>query len=211
MASKRNNFILFFIGHNRTGKSVLAKEVAKAYKSGHKKKSIISFDPQSRFKDVSNKTISQEKWQEFFDPATDKPNIHDTLFILDDYRSLMMSDRIDPHFLKLLTFRNEYGLDFIFITHSPKLIVERISYYITHFALFYTAGDADAFSHAKKVQNIETVAQCRDFVNRYVKEHGRGKYETGKNFPFAFIDLEQEKIDLVNMPKAEINNLQVNF
>ena len=107
--------------------------------------------------------------------------------------------------------RNEYGLDFIFIIHSPKLIIERISYYITHFALFYTSGDSDAFKKAQKVQNIETVAQCREYVNRYVKTHGRGEYETNKNFPFAFIDTEEEKINLINMPKATVIGKSINY
>lgn len=208
----RKNFILFMLGHNRTGKSVLAVDLAKAYRDKFgKKKRIIAYDPQSRFSELTDERIEVEDWDKYFDEEGKKMLIHDTLFILDDYRGLMMRDTLDPTFLKMLMLRNEYGLDFIFVIHSPKLIIERISYYITHFALFYTSGDSDAFKKAQKVQNIETVAQCREFVNRYVKTHGRGTYEEGKNFPFAFIDTEQEKISLINMPKAVVNGTSIKF
>lgn len=207
----RTNFILFMLGHNRTGKSVIAKDLATSYrKKFGKKKNIIAYDPQSRFKDLTDSTIMSEKWEDYFDESGEKLLIHDTLFILDDYRGLMTRDTLDPFFLKMLMLRNEYGLDFIFIIHSPKLIIERISYYITHFALFYTSGDANAFKKADKVQSIETISQCRDFVNRYVKANGRGEYKD-RSFPYAFIDTENEKIQLINFDKAEVKGKVINY
>lgn len=207
----RSNFILFMLGHNRTGKSVVAKDLAISYrKKFGKKKNIIAYDPQSRFKDITDSNIMSEKWEEYFDESGEKLLINDTLFILDDYRGLMTRDTLDPFFLKMLMLRNEYGLDFIFVIHSPKLIIERISYYITHFALFYTSGDANAFKKADKVQSIETISQCRDFVNKYVKANGRGEYKD-RSFPYAFIDTENEKIQLINFDKAEVNGKVINY
>ena len=206
----RNNFIVFFLGHNRTGKSVMALEMAKSYrKKFGKKKKIISYDPQSRFKDISDDIIYKEEWEQYFDD-NGKPTISDTLFILDDYRGLMPRDTLNDWFLKLLMQRNEYGLDFIFIIHSPKLIIERISYYITHFALFYTAGDEDGFRTAKKMPSVGDVAQCSQFVNKYVKEHGRGEYKD-LSFPFAFIDTESESIKLINMDKAKVDGNKITY
>jgi len=219
----RQPFVMFMIGHNRTGKTVLALDFIKAYKNKFPKKEVIAFDPQSRIKNaqLGDHYIQKEDWAKYFDPSGELL-IHDKLFVLDDYKALMDSDRTDPDFLRMLMLRNEKGLDFLFITHSPKLIVERISYYITHYALFYTYGDSDAFKSSKKVQNIETIAQCREFINAYVKKHDRGSYyekdENGndtskvvKSFPFAFIDTEEEVISLINMPKADINNHKINF
>lgn len=210
----REGFILFMLGHNRTGKSVVAKDLTVSYKKKWgKKKSVIAYDPQNRFEDVRDARIMNEDWGKYFDSTGEKLLIHDTLFVLDDYRGLMMKDSLDPQFLKMLMLRNEYGLDFIFVIHSPKLIIERISYYITHFALFYISGDADAFRKAQKVQNIETVAQCRELVNGYVKKNGKGVYDKGgkHTFPFAFIDVGEETIDLINMNDATINGKVIEY
>jgi len=206
----RTCFIIFFLGHNRTGKSVMALAMAKAYrKKWGKKKRIVSYDPQNRFKDISDEFIYEQDWGKYFG-EDGKPNISDTLFILDDYRGLMPRDTLDENFLRLLMQRNEYGLDFIFVIHSPKLIIERISYYITHFALFYTAGDEDGFKTAKKMPSVSDVAQCSQLVNKYVKEHGRGEYKN-LSFPFAFIDTEEETIKLINMDKAEVSGNSVSY
>lgn len=208
----RNNFCLFMIGHNRTGKSVIAKDIAVSYKSKFKnKKKIIAYDPQDRFGDVRDSRIISEDWSEYFDETGEKLLIHDTLFILDDYRGLMMNDKLDNLFLKMLMLRNEYGLDFLFIVHSPKLIIERISYYITHFALFYISGSDDNFKKSQKIQSVETIAQCSEMVNRYVREHDRGTYEDNKNFKFAWIDTEEETVDFVNMEKLKIEGDLVKF
>ena len=206
----RSNFIIFFIGHNRTGKSAMAKVLAEIYrKKFGKKKKIISYDPQNRFKDLSDVTIYKEDWGQYFGDDG-KPNIHDTLFILDDYRGIMPRDTLDDDFLRLLMQRNEYGLDFIFVCHSPKLIIERISYYITHFALFYTLGDEDGFKSAKKMPAVSDVSQCSDFINRYVRAHGRGKFED-MSFPYIFIDAEKETMKLINMDKAKVNGTSVSY
>jgi hypothetical protein len=208
----RNNFCLFMIGHNRTGKSVMAKDIAVSYRNKFKKKKkIICYDPQNRFEDVRDDRIISEDWGQYFDETEEKLLISDTLFILDDYRGLMMNDRLDNLFLKMLMLRNEYGLDFLFIVHSPKLIIERISYYITHFALFYISGSDDNFKKSQKIQSVETVAQCSDLVNRYVREHDRGTYETNKNFKFAWIDTEEETVSFINMDKLKIEDKKVIF
>jgi hypothetical protein len=208
----RKNFVLFMIGHNRTGKSVLAKDIASSYKSKFKnKKKIIAYDPQDRFSDLRDERILSEDWEQYFDETGERLLIHDTLFILDDYRGLMMKDRLDDYFLKLLMLRNEHGIDFLFVVHSPKLIIERISYYITHFALFYVSGSDDNFKKSQKIQSVETVAQCSEMVNRYVREHGRGTYEEDKNFKFAWIDTEDEIVSFVNMDKLKIEDKKVTF
>ena len=188
----------------------MALEIAKSYKKKFgKKKKIIAYDPQNRFKDIADGFIFKENWAQYFNDDG-LPNIHDTLFILDDYRGLMPRDTLDDDFLRLLMQRNEYGIDFIFVIHSPKLIIERISYYITHFALFYTAGDSDGFRTAKKMPSVGDVSQVADFVNKYVREHGRGTYEK-LSFPFAFIDTEEETIKLINMDKAKVNGTVISY
>lgn len=204
--TKRNNFVDIWIGHNRTGKSAIVLELAKSYKKSHKKKRIISYDPQGRFKDVSDERIYKEDWEAFFDDSG-KLQVYDTLFIFDDYRGLMHKDTLDGKFLEMLMLRNEYGLDFIFVCHSPRLILERLSYYLTHVNLFYTSGDKDNFKGSKKLMNIETIIQCRELINRYVVTNDKGGYQKNgqHTFPFIRLDMESEKMDLINMPNCTVN------
>lgn len=208
---KRNNFVDIWIGHNRTGKSALVLELAKSYKKSHKKNKIISYDPQGRFKDVSDTRIYTENWEQFFNEKG-QLTIYDTLFILDDYRGLMHKDTLDSKFLEMLMLRNEYGLDFCFVCHSPKLILERLSYYLTHVNLFYTSGDKDGFKASKKLMNIETIVQCREIINSYVVANNRGEYKKNGHhtFPFIRLDMEEENISLVNMPNCLVNKVDKN-
>ncbi len=213
MSLKRNNFLKFFIVHNRTGKSVLAKKIASDYKKSHKGNKIISYDPQSRFTDITDIRLTEENWEKFFSKDGKELLISDALFIMDDYRGLMGSDTVKPKFMDIIMKRNEHGLDFIFICHSPKLILERLSYFITHFALFYTSGDADSFKSSKKMDNIDTIIQCREVINAYAREFGRGEYSADGNhtFPFIWIDTEDEKLNLINMPNARIKGKSISF
>lgn len=209
MVKKRDNFVSFYIGHNRTGKTVLAKELAKFYKKNNPKNDIIIFDPQNRFNDIATQTIYSDDFSIFFDEDLQTPNIYDTLFIFDDYRALMDKNTTDKLFLKLLMQRNEYGLDFIFITHSPKLIHERISYYITNFNIFYTSGDPTGFLESGKIPASNELYNISNFVNTYVKKYGKGSYDKNKNFPFVSVDVEKEVINFINFENIEIKNKEV--
>lgn len=207
----RECFCWFFIGHNRTGKTVGAMDLIKIYKKNNPKNNIIAFDPQNRLKNVANDFIYSENWEDYFKEDKQTLNISDTLFVLDDYRALMDKDTTDKYFLKMLMLRNEYGLDFIFITHNPKLILERISYYISHFSIYYVSGDNSSFVKSDKLACGSDLMQVSTFVNNYVRKHGKGSYSENKNFRFAFVDTINESVQLFNMEHATIKGNVISY
>jgi len=214
MKEKRDNFVEFWIGHNRTGKSVNLREQAIAYKKKHPKKKIIAFDPQNRFKDIADEFIFDENWEQYLVAKGNGLTISDTYFILDDYRALMEKDTTPKPFVRMLMQRNEYGLDFSLVCHNPKFILERVSYYTTHVNLFYSSGGDESFKSSGKIMNIETIMQCRKVINTYVTEYDKGEHKSvsksGKNtFPFIRLDFEEEKLSLLNMPHAIVNGKEI--
>lgn len=193
--SIRECFVWFFIGHNRTGKSVTARIIAEAYKESDKKRKVIAFDPQSRFEGLVDKKIPVNvDWSVY-------KKERNCLFIIDDYKIVCPNDRLDPDLLELLAYRNEYGLDFIFICWKPKLIMPRIAIFITKISLFYTAGGVGQFKN--RTDDPEVMEKLSEIVNNFVKKNGKGNYP---NFPHVCIDFQSGTIQAFNLT----NQKQIN-
>jgi hypothetical protein len=190
---ERDSEILFFIGHNRTGKTSIAKQIAIRYKNADKKRKIITFDPQNRFRDIANGVIYEVKDMEKYLKTTD------TMFIFDDYRGLYTSDKADALLLRAIFDRAEYCNDFIFIAHAPNFILERLSFFVTKYYIFYTQSTDKGFKG--KINNGEQILSLSKKVNQYVltkcknTPKGKGIYP---NFPFIIYDQMNEKAKKVN-------------
>jgi hypothetical protein len=193
--NKRLNFLWGFIGTNRTGKSVTAVNYAEIYRQSKPENAIISFDPQKRFAHVSDRFIDPENknW------AVDLHAERNALVILDDYRLLNQGPTPVEGLAKLLYHRADWNLDIVYICHNPSLIINLLTYFTSHYFLFYTEATDGSFQ--KKIMNYKLCISGQKLINRYVKAYDRGAYP---NFPFVMVDCENNKLNAFNFTKQKI-------
>lgn len=191
-SNERLNFLWGFIGTNRTGKSTVACALAEQWKEARPDGIVMAFDPQHKFDTVKDFDIRPEdsNW------ANECLKLRNALIVLDDYRLINRPNVSVPGFLELMHYRSEYNIDIIYITHNPKLVINDLTYYTTHYTLFFTQAQEGSFE--KKIPNYQMVLAASRLINKYVKIHGRGTYP---NFPYVLVDTEKEKIQAVNMEK----------
>ena len=197
MANVRENFAMMFLGHNRTGKTSVALSVARLWKKTHKGKNVICYDPQvNKFQEVVTHDITNLKDSERLEYLG---TIYDSLVIFDDYRVMLDNDRTPSELLDFLQFRNERCNDVIFITHSPSLVLTRMTTYLTHYYIFYTQSLDKGFSD--KIPSAHMLVKLKDLINKYVKNFGKGIYipaTPAKSFPYIVFDTERERYFPVN-------------
>lgn len=185
MSEYRNNFVDVYIGYNRTGKTAIAELTAKEWRKIGKG-SVISFDPQNRLSGVSD-----EKIESIEDIDSNTIN---SLFIFDDYKALFEKDKMDNKLLYMLIQREEHCNDFIFITHAPSMVLERLTYYVSNYYMFYTQSTDKGFN--EKIQAASILKQLRTIINNYVKLNGVGEYP---RFPHVVFDTKNESVYFVNV------------
>jgi len=191
---KRLNFLWGFIGTNRTGKSVIARSCAEAYKKSKPDNAIVSFDPQKRFEEVSDWNIDPENknW------AVELHELRNALIILDDYRLINQNPTPVEGLAKLLYHRADWNLDIIYICHNPSLIINIFTYFTTHYFLFYTEAMDGSFQ--KKIMNYKLCISGQRLINKYVKTYDRGVYP---NFPYVMVDTENLELNAFNFTKQK--------
>ena len=193
-AKKRVHALWGFIGTNRTGKSVTALNFAKMYQQSKPENAIISFDPQGRFASISDRFIDPENknW------AVDLHSERNALIILDDYRLINPNPTPVEGLQKLLYHRADWNLEIIYICHNPSLIINLLTYFTTHYFLFYTEAMDGSFQ--KKIMNYKLCISGQQLINRYVKAYDRGEYP---HFPFVMVDCENNNLKAFNFTKRK--------
>jgi hypothetical protein len=194
-SEKRLNFVMGFIGHNRTGKTATAKQIAMHWKQSRPNGRILAFDPQYQFRTIADEIIYGTEVHTWHKKAL---SYRDSLIIFDDYKALMPGRNAPDGLLELLTMRSHYNIDIIYITHSPSLVLNTLTYYTTHYMIFYTQTSMGGFE--KKIPNYLYVQTAINEVNKYVGKYGRGKYPL---FPYITFDVQAEKMSAVNMNNAK--------
>jgi len=169
--AKRNDDLIFeaFVGYNSTGKTSIANKYAKTYHTNNPKLTIAGYDPQKKFTDLINpkySIASEEKgwWGNTEEDIKKRLQakkyplniLRNSLIVLDDYRSMFKGDNIPSDLLRLMEFRFEHGLDIILSCHSPGMILERFTPYISHYYIFYTKGKEDKFE-----AKMENYVECQ--------------------------------------------------
>ena len=140
----RNNFVWVFIGAGGTGKTVTAVQVAKDWKQSRRriKGKVLAFDPHDDFKKIADVKIDakDEDWAKIIMQKNKDGTFKfsNSLLILDDYRSILKGNNMDTNFYDLLALRRKIGIDIIYITHNPKLILKGLSYWNSCFSIFRT-------------------------------------------------------------------------
>lgn len=220
----RLNFLWCFIGTNRTGKTTEAIRLVKEWRKERPYGKVIAFDPQYKFreakcvdyyitgeeKDCFGILLQEEKNADGTvktNPKTGKPlyKFQNSLLVIDDYKALLDSNTMPKSLLKLLALRMDMSMDMIYIVWSPKLILERLSYFTNHFSIFYTESEASDFQD--KIANYTLVQKAANVINKYVFSFGRGKFP---NFPHAYVYTEREGVNLVNIDPVKFELLQNN-
>jgi len=193
-AKFRENFLRGFIGTNRTGKSLEMLKIAidwRASRPSHHK--IIAFDPQRRFVKVSDHEISMNDK----DWAIRLKNFPNSLVILDDYKLINRT----PHAVKgleiLMAFRNEYNIDIMYATHNPMQVLNLLTYYTTHWHIFFTNSQECQFED--KMPNYTLCLAASYEINQYVRRFGKGEYPGP--FPYVLVDGERDKPLAINMKR----------
>lgn len=181
---KRNAYLIGVIGTNRTGKTTKVEEIIKKYKKANPKNEIVGFDPQNRLADYITYRI-----EDIHDMINVFPR-KDALVVLDDYRELFHSDSTHTHLLKLLGVRDEHGLDIVYVTHHPALILQRLSYYTTHLFIHFCNLAEEVEGMSKKVTNKKLVEYLFNDIEQEVVNNGGldngggGKYPNFKHIVF---------------------------
>lgn len=187
-----------FVGHNRTGKSVTAAELAKAWKEGHPNGTVMSFDPQKRFTEVTDRIIlpKDKDW------AEQALEMREGLLILDEFRVLHPANIMSDGMLSLMSYRSEYAIDIFYIVHNPALILTQLASFTTKYFIFYTLALVGQFE--KKIPNYHLCHGASQFINKYVQQYGRGDYP---NFPYMLVDIEKETIEAINIDRNKVKKL----
>lgn len=196
---EREAFLWGFIGDNRTGKSVTALQFAKDWRESKPFGTIISHDPQNRFRGVSDFYIptGYKGWAEWCAEQSD------TLIILDELRLLHPNPRADEGLLALMANRGEHNIDIIYIVHNPALVLETLTYFTGMYFMFYTNSKIGGFQ--KKIPNYTLAHSASVYINKYVKTFGKGEYP---DFPYIAVDTLNEELYAMNMKTEFVLNLK---
>ncbi len=192
---ERENFVKGFIGTNKTGKTAVTREIAIGWSEdkddGY---TILGFDPRRQLQDICDSFIYiTDSDEEIVSKINDTRN---ALLILDDYRILHDEDKVRPWLLYLLQQKDGYNIDIIYSCHNPELVINKLTYFTTHYYIFYTNVQEGGWK--RKIPNYTLCMSGSSYVNKYVRKYGRGEYP---NFPYMYIDTENEKLCAINMNK----------
>lgn len=196
----RDRFFYIFIGGNRTGKSVTARKHIFAWKKANPNRLVVGYDPQHRFSDLLDVIIDSENE----DWCLELHKYRNCLIVIDEFRELHESNIPVKGLKKLLYNRDEWGLDFITIFHTPSLVLTFLTGYATHYFIFYANVAEGGFKD--KIPDYLKVTLASKMVNKYVAKYGKGKFLDSKGnidckFPHMVFDKEKGKISGINMDK----------
>lgn len=236
MSQKRQAFVWFYVGQTGSGKTSTAIQTCKDWRRANKGKKIIGFDPHGDFEAAGLLTHTIEEndknWAEILMTRIcvncnkvkhpDKPicvkcgkdvwrfKFQDSLLILDDYRSLLTADTLPRDVLRLFALKRKLGLDIIFSTHNPALLIERASYYLTTINIFSTESDSGDFS--KKISRYVPCQKGANIINAYVMELGGVDDERYRsmypNFPYVMVTNNSNGLIFMNMDEKIVNKLK---
>ena len=200
MAGGRDVFSYGLIGFNEMGKTVLAKQIAMDWKRSRPGRDIVAFDPTHKFRGIANKFISEHEG----DWLDELLKCRNSLIILDEFRMLHPPHQADRRLIKLFSMRpsQHWNNDIIYIVHSPKMVLETLDSYTTHYRIFYTQARSSQWKD--KIANFENCVSAHNVINRYVTRFGKGTYP---DFPYVEVDNIKGELAFFNMDQEKVSQL----
>ena len=190
---ERDNFLMGFIGHNKTGKTTVEKQIAINWKEGRDGNfKIVAFDPKNQLREIADEFILLSDSDDEIKNKID--NSKNSLLILDDIRILHEEDKSRVWLLYLMQQRNDLNIDIIYSVHNPALVLNLLAQFTTHFYIFHTKVQAGGWK--RKIPAYVECTAASNYVNDFVKKYGRGDYP---NFRYMTVDTENEEMNGVNM------------
>lgn len=215
---RNGNFVLSIIGTNRTGKTTEAKKIIRNWKKNNPEGTIIAFDPQSKMTGMYNSRIqdANEAWCNMLFTRTNTGDYvcswnvkNGCLIVLDDYRILHEEDKTEHWLRILMNFREEWNMDFIYICHSPSLVLNYLTMYTNYYYIFYTKAIDKKWKD--RIPDYDLCIKATTIMQLYVNKYGKGEYP---KFPHCIVDCENNKLIIQNISQerwSKLNNLQNNI
>jgi hypothetical protein len=195
----RSNLLFGFVGQNDTGKSVELAKKALIWKQsktfGNFK--IVAHDPHNRF-----------PFADYFIESTDDKwpqrlkGMQDYLLILDDYKTINENNTAIKGLPALLSDRVKCNIDIMYSCHNPALVINMLTYYTTHWFIFYLEAQEGAFQ--RKIPNYTRCLAASITVNNYIARFGfpGGSYP---NFPHCVVNNQKRTVSARHMDEKNIS------
>lgn len=201
------------IGAPGSGKTTKEEELIKLWKRDHLGGLIYGFvpDPTSTLKPHITNPIEK------YDPewALKLSGVTNSLFVLDDYVGLMMSEKGRQMYTPtsgmtdLFTSRRYSGNEILFSCHGPRAVIPQLAQYTTHFVIYKTSSDEGTFD--KRMQGWAKLQKAAKMVNAYCEmigsmglHHTDPKYN-GQGFPHVIVDTTTWVVTPANMKRTLFN------
>lgn len=203
LAERNWAFCWGYIGDNRTGKSVTAEQHAQDWKASNPKGTVVSFDPQKRFTNVTDYNIflyEVDTW------AESAKKLGNALLILDELRIIHPKAVPNKHFLELMGNRGEQFIDIMYIVHYPAAILELLTNFTDRYYIFPTNSRSDSFE--KKIPDYSLAFTASVFINKYTRAFGQARYPGP--FPHMMVDRKDGSVSAMNIPlehRSKINTI----
>lgn len=198
-----DNFVWALVGKIGSGLTTTAIQMARDWKKPTPLSPVqniigrvVAFDPTGILKKaciVDYEILESHKdWAKTLIEKDRKGNYKfaNSLLILDDYRLLISGQSTPADFLNLLTHKRRIGLSIIYMAHSPRLILERISFYTTHYSVFDLNENIQDKNFMYKNLQI-----AKDLIKEHITLNGKGTYP---NFPHIIVKAGTEEYELRN-------------
>lgn len=197
------------IGASGSGKTTKEEEMIRLWQKDHPGGIIYGFvpDPLSVLRPYINIWI--EKYDHEW--ALKLSGVTNSLFVLDDYVGLMMSEKGKQTYTPtagmtdLFTTRRFSGNEIIFSCHGPKAIIPQLAQFTTNYIIYRTSVDEGTFD--KRMQGSAKLQKAAKMVNGYCEmiggmgfHHTDPKYN-GQGFPHIIMDTTTWIATPVNMKR----------
>lgn len=199
-----DNFVAGFIGVNKCGKSTTSRKVAEIWRgSHHEGMEMHGHDPQRMFGGLipkKNLIDTEDK-----DWAVKCCKLRNCFLLLDEIKLLAPIPQHPPKgMVKLFSQAFFWNISIVWTGHNPALIPTACTDFTTLYYLFLTFSKDGQFK--KGIPNYSLCMAASNYVNKYVRIHGRGKHRlakdyNGQGFPYIIVDTEKQTLKAVNMNK----------
>jgi hypothetical protein len=193
----RNCFLIGLIGTNRTGKTSKVREIVQQWKASRPGQEVVAFDPQLKLQDLIDRQIG------ISDDLTQLHTLRNCLLVFDDFRALHLPDKTEKWLVYLMQFRDQWNIDIIYVVHNPSLVLTVLSFFTTHYYIFYTQSIEGGWK--KKIPTYTVCSAVSSYLVEYVSIAGMGTYP---KFPHFIVDNKGNKAIAVNIKSYDKRRIE---